>query len=848
MLSVLFSSLRGRLTRISLLLLGVLVVSVAFGLFLSASETTVVSVDQDLTQYWRTTYDILVRPPGTRSAIEEKYGLVEANHLSGIPGGITIEQYEAIQRIPGVEVAAPIAMLGYSSQMLRLPAGTYPTPGVYALSCSREEDDGARTYRTNYETFVYLGKDAKELPQSEINNHNIVLGIHPPECVYDLPLLLAAIDPVQEAALIGLDKTVNGAYLDGNTLIQGKSYDTPGGGTEIVYPIPALINATCYVSVSLRSELTQLTLPSDVQDLKTILDRGGNDYLRTLPRHTVVERSASGDTVYEQMLQDLLSGYIRVYQSAPWNRPSPVHYREIISSPVKVQSILLEVIPTGTYIKGWTHGSGDAQLAFRETRRYPVDKTFICSFQGTFDTEKLIKPSKLSAVPLETYYPPLATWRYDESGSPVDALALRPTLNPIGYIQSPPLVLTTLEAARALHGEACISAVRVRVGVIDRFSPQAQSKIEAVASEIVRRTRLDVDVVVGSSPRLLLVHIPGCEDIPPLGYVEEGWIQKGVALTTYRIVQRANVLLFYAMLLICALFILNTAFTSVIGRVREFGLLKAIGWRTTSLLRLVLGEAALIGLLAGAAGVLLSLGLAYALHLSLPWTRAAIILPLGMVLCLAGYACPTLWAVRVASAVATRQGEMEARSGGMLSRWLGYAGRNLWRRRARAALSVVVAGLGAGMLVFFLCLVKGMHGYLALTLLGRYILVHVSGYHWAMLGVVIGVGTISVADTLLAGVMERRREIGVLKAVGWRTGAVAGLFLREGVLLGLAGGVMGSLLGLGAFLALYHVLSWALLWIVVLGVTLPGVAGVLAALYPARVAAKVPPAEAVQYE
>ena len=66
----------------------------------------------NLNQYWRTTYDILVRPAGTRSPIEEKYGLVGANQLSGIWGGITFDQYEAIKSIPGVEgVAAPIAMM-----------------------------------------------------------------------------------------------------------------------------------------------------------------------------------------------------------------------------------------------------------------------------------------------------------------------------------------------------------------------------------------------------------------------------------------------------------------------------------------------------------------------------------------------------------------------------------------------------------------------------------------------------------------------------------------------------------------------------------------------------------------
>jgi putative ABC transport system permease protein len=135
MQSLLLTSLRGRALRVGLLALAVLVVSAAFGLFLSASETTAVQVDEALAQYWRTSYDILIRPPGSRTEIEAQYGLVESHYLSGIAGGITFNQYRAIRDIPGVEVAAPIAMLGYSPQILQLRPNTHLAPGLYRLSC-----------------------------------------------------------------------------------------------------------------------------------------------------------------------------------------------------------------------------------------------------------------------------------------------------------------------------------------------------------------------------------------------------------------------------------------------------------------------------------------------------------------------------------------------------------------------------------------------------------------------------------------------------------------------------------------------------------------------------------------
>ena len=69
----------------------------------------------------------------------------------------------------------------------------------------------------------------------------------------------------------------------------------------------------------------------------------------------------------------------------------------------------------------------------------------------------------------------------------------------------------------------------------------------------------------------------------------------------------------------------------------------------------------------------------------------------------------------------------------------------------------------------------------------------------------VAAGAVGLAGGLLlawlalqALVAERRREIGVMKAVGWRRRDVAGVFLREALLLSVLGGVLGLALGVGA--------------------------------------------------
>lgn len=83
----------------------------------------------------------------------------------------------------------------------------------------------------------------------------------------------------------------------------------------------------------------------------------------------------------------------------------------------------------------------------------------------------------VNRVPPETYYPPRAVLRFDDAGQPGAPRPLVSTLNLSGYLQPPPLLLTTLEAARTLRDDACISAICVRVASIDRLDTAARAAL-----------------------------------------------------------------------------------------------------------------------------------------------------------------------------------------------------------------------------------------------------------------------------------------------------------------------------------------------------------------------------------
>ncbi len=78
---------------------------------------------------------------------------------------------------------------------------------------------------------------------------------------------------------------------------------------------------------------------------------------------------------------------------------------------------------------------------------------------------------------------------------------------------------------------------------------------------------------------------------------------------------------------------------------------------------------------------------------------------------------------------------------------------------------------------------------------GRYL--HVVELVLSGIGLVaLAIAALGIANALLAAIRERRREIGVLKAIGARDRDVLRIFLVEAVFLGFAGGVVGTALGL----------------------------------------------------
>jgi putative ABC transport system permease protein len=126
---------------------------------------------------------------------------------------------------------------------------------------------------------------------------------------------------------------------------------------------------------------------------------------------------------------------------------------------------------------------------------------------------------------------------------------------------------------------------------------------------------------------------------------------------------------------------------------------------------------------------------------------------------------------------------------------------------------------------------------------------------WAITAIVVVLSFASILNTMLMSVVERTKELGILRAVGWRRSRVLRMILGESAAISVAGAIVGSVL---SWVLVFILSSWPRTTLLVpatisLTALIPGfavavIAGILGALYPAIHAASVPPIESLRYE
>lgn len=134
----------------------------------------------------------------------------------------------------------------------------------------------------------------------------------------------------------------------------------------------------------------------------------------------------------------------------------------------------------------------------------------------------------------------------------------------------------------------------------------------------------------------------------------------------------------------------------------------------------------------------------------------------------------------------------------------------------------------------------------------------ITSFLFSIAAISLLVGGINIANTMFTSVLERTKEIGVMKAIGAQNKDILSIFLVEAGILGFVGGALGIAVGLGIAMSIEYIAVNQLatdllqistpLWLFAFSIFFAVLAGAVSGFYPAWKATRVKPVEALRYE
>lgn len=847
-------------------LLTVLFAVTSFVVLTGTTSAQQVDVLRTADSTYRSSYDVLVRPAGSRSALESATGRVRPNFLSDTYGGITLEQASQLASIPGVEVSAPIATVGMIWAPVEVPvdltrqirkSGTQlfriatvaqsrggfamPSQSAYLYVTDNpirpaqpgkttgpvEQADGISAYPC----LSPQHSGGERRPDSPFDAAARFWGYcmsrQDPDAVYagilriSIPVMVAAIDPDAEAALVGLDATVrSGRYLNSDDALARRPAAELGSprARQDAPVAPALLAASAPpVDYGVRVTVDELSTGT----VKQLLDaRYRADQLDVVAAAKAVRQVSRSELPLNDLYRRLVDAKPPAGQpgSAPgeiWTvsvmRPGSVQFETGAGLTAKVQDPDLQPYKDNGWNSVWDPVPGSvADSSYRTVEALSTEKVShfgVLVFQvvGTFEPSRTVVGSPLSQVPLETYRSGAVSAEDAPTAEILGGNDFHSNLNPADYLMTQPTILIPLKAVgivdpkyvprldpAATDIKAPISAVRVRVADVTGWDRASQERVRLVAQQIHDRTGLDVDITIGSALVEQSVTLPQTGDRPDLQLTEH-WSLKGVVTAIVTAVDRKSMLLFGLILISCSLTIATIAQVAVQAQRTDLGVLSAVGQPPGRIRLLLILQQSMLGTAAGIGGALLSWPLGSALGVPVDGSRSAAAVPVAVGLTLlaslpaARHAARTLPTDLLKPPVRATGRSLPVDSA--MAMGVVSIVRRPWRL-VRAAASIALAVAPMGML---LAIAWTFQGAVVGTLLGEVVALQVRSADLIAGGVLAALGLLCVSMTLTFGALKDAADWAVLAAIGWQPRRIIGAVLIQGAAIGLLGALVGSL-------------------------------------------------------
>ncbi|MDT9027519.1 ABC transporter permease [Rossellomorea yichunensis] len=853
--------------RFILMLIGVLVISGGLSYMAISTDTSKGTINDILQKNWNSQYHILVRPTKSKSNTESE-NLISPNYLSSLKGGISLDQYKTIKSIDDISIAAPISMIGYTTFAANLKAFNeteFSENKIYRLTYNKNIKNGLEQPQMN-ESTSYITKNP-DLLSKDLNflNRNIVNT--------EGYLLLAGIDPEQEAKLTGLDASL---------LTKGKNryfeeQDIPGvrvreADTELKIPkqqhtsIPVLLSSQYYAKYSESWSIEELELNKKLDSIKPLLKTKGLTYLDQFDGKEISTFSIYSNDLYQLLIKQLTQQSInpkfivngkpptveftRALRFSPnglnyehLNNPFPDRWEYSYDiQPINNADGPHYDIPDGYRklepINDWSDSS------FYDLKHY-IDPEFI----GVYDPSRLnVAKNPLTELPMETYRPPTAELVVDETDKPVNPpRMISPSGSPAGFLQEPPSLLTTIDAAEEILGNKPISAIRIKVKGVSTFNEESQEILKSVISQIEKKTGLEADITLGSSPQPTLLHVPQSGNQQEIGWIEMPWIKLGTSTTIFKETKLGFSGIILVVLIVAIIYVLATNLVSFLARRREFAVLLALGWKISTIYRLIILEALLIGGIVATISLTVS-GYFISQNGNISLNKVIILALSGLIIYLLGSIAPLLMVRKVTPYETIKIGEYQQIKYKLLKSptiW-SMAVNHMFGKLGRNSLSILAMVFPTTLLAVFIFITFRLKGVLYTTWLGQYTAMEVGSAHYIAMGTALLISILTTAELMWQNVVERKSEISILKSLGWRNNAVRKIILFEAIFAGMIAGIFSIILSFLFIFVIYGEPINTQYWLTSLTGLIPLIVSVIGAILPAQIAVRITPSEGMR--
>ncbi|WP_164669828.1 ABC transporter permease [Virgibacillus doumboii] len=856
MISLLIKQWMRNKERFLLSIVGVLLISGVLIYLFSLTESTKGTVTETLQKEWKSAYDLVVTPSDTE--ILNQNNLMKPNYIKGINGRISYEKYETIKEITGVEVAAPLSVMGYTQLSLSVrDAFNVAEPGLYKLNIQKTHHNNLYKSTLLDVTYYTLAGLTGSRPDLNFGTH-----LSNPSFTLRNDQLIVGIDPEQEAKLVGLNDSIissnNSRYLNENDT--GKQEKT-----DNVFHLPVILNQNSFANSNYKVTLEKLDIPfkteaQQKESAEKIREGNGEEFLNQIDTVPVDEYTVTG--------KELEEIYFQTLQNPSKNRSMDIGISQLIyaSSPLNYQKI------NSPFPKRWSSSfqvqnqqvNGDEGLfpkeylppyVFRQPKPAPYKvengrpSFTVLNFNviGKYDPSNLqVSMDPLTKLPLQTYRPAEATVVLDENREPLNPVKkIEGSGAPTALLPNPPNLLTTVKAAEKLLGGNSISSIRIKAKGIEDFGNASQSKLESIKQEIMDKTGLQVTITRGSSPQPTITKIVNKGKAE--GWMEQSWIHIGAAIAIFRETSLGYTSILLAVLLIGSMYVLATSYVSFLTNRKEYSILLALGWRTNMLRIMIVTEAVSYVILI----TIFTTVVEYILAQNGAMFNLAKVGLVGLTSCFIygfGILIPLIQVGKLKPYQGIKTGEIHSKSKRIFKNQsiTGLVTNQIMQRPGRNLLSILAIALPSTLLSFYIFVSFHLDGVLYTSYLGEFVAVEVNESHYFIMGAALLVAVLTTGEMLWQNIVERRNELALFKSIGWKNRIIGFSIILEGALIGFLSGVVGLILSIAYIGIMYGIFPWDNLTILLLTICIPTVMGIIGAIIPTVKALRTNPYEVLK--